>query len=149
MASRTRYLLLIGLLVSIASCVPVQQSSTGKAGGKNSPITAATDTLKTDIGAYIVSQTIVRGSTKSQTQTTFTSSAGLMIPPNGISLDPQNPIRDSVVFRVGRQVLWVDELMLTPPLPSQPGYVSMIGSYTDIYGANRFQFAGTIAKWTL
>ncbi len=110
---------------------------------------ASAETQNKYIGDYITATTVITGTARDQTSTTFNTSGGQFIPPVNIILNPQNPIQRDIDLVAGRQKLNIEEIKLVPPNPEQEGYVSLICTYTDIYGEGKKYFSGLIANWSL
>lgn len=110
---------------------------------------ASAETQNKYIGDYITATTVITGTARDQTSTTFNTSAGQFIPPVNIILNPQNPIQRDIDLVAGRQKLNIQEIKLVPPNQEQEGYVNLICTYTDIYGEGEKYFSGLIANWSL
>lgn len=110
---------------------------------------ASAETQNKYIGDYITATTVITGTARDQTSTTFNTSAGQFIPPVNIILNPQNPIQRDIDLVAGRQKLNIQEIKLVPPNPEQEGFVNLICTYTDIYGEGEKYFSGLIANWSL
>ena len=101
------------------------------------------------IGDYITSSTVITGTNRDQTSTTFSTAAGQFIPPTSIVLNPHSTTAKDVLLLAGMQQLNIKELKLIPPTPDQDGSVILNCTYTDIYGNGQKTFVGVIASWTL
>ncbi len=110
---------------------------------------ASAETQNKYIGDYITATSVITGTSRDQTSTTFNTSAGQFIPPVNIILNPQNPIQRDIDLVAGRQKLNIEEIKLVPPNPEQEGFVNLICTYTDIYGEGEKYFSGLIANWSL
>jgi hypothetical protein len=112
-------------------------------------LAATPETQQKYLGQYITAVTVISGANRDQTSTTFNSSAGPFIPPTNIILTPQNPIKENVTIKAGRQTLKINVVQLIPPNPEQEGYVTLDATFTDIYGSGEYFFVGVIANWNL
>ncbi len=110
---------------------------------------ASAETQDHYIGDYITATTVITGTNRDQTSTTFNTAAGQFIPATNIILNPQNPIRNDISLEAGLQKLNIREIRLVPPNLEQGGFVNLSCTYTDIYGENQRQFTGSIANWNL
>ncbi len=110
---------------------------------------ASAETQDKYIGDYITATTVITGTSRDQTSTTFNTSAGPFIPATNIILNPQNPIQRDIDLQAGQQKLHINQITITPPNPEQEGSVSLNCTYTDFYGNGEKQFVGLIANWNL
>jgi len=110
---------------------------------------AAPETQNKYLGDYITATTVISGTNRDQTSTTFNTSAGQFIPPMNIILNPQNLDRNDISLQAGQQKLHINSITLTPPNPEQEGFLSLDCWFTDVYGNGKKKYVGLIANWTL
>jgi hypothetical protein len=112
-------------------------------------LAATPETQQKYLGQYITAVTVISGTNRDQTSTTFNSSAGPFIPATNIILNPQNLIMENITLKAGRQTLTINAIQLFPPNSEQEGFVTLDAYFTDIYGAGKYFYVGVIANWNL
>ncbi len=106
------------------------------------------------IGQGIIATTVISGSQRQFTATTFTGDNGPFVPEDPLALSPAQPSlpprgSDDIILMSGKQRLVINFIDYLPPTVRSEGFVHLKCGYSDPNGNNGFNFEGDIGYWPL